>query len=186
MVPQKIASGFLKEHKYFSLCFKLQLLTMTHYFLFLTMLLIACGSNNNNSDTAAPATSTNESSNQVKQGSATQSAQSDGIVGEWEMIGSVGDTNNNLQIDEDERKNLKKASFKDYMKLNADGSGLFTVARMEGRYEAKEQENGGKKYLTWYDSANGPHRVGTIISVTKDELHIKEPGGNGLFIWKRL
>jgi hypothetical protein len=28
--------------------------------------------------------------------------------------------------------------------------------------------------------------VGTISSVSKDEMHIKEPGGSGLFIWKRL
>ena len=72
------------------------------------------------------------------------------------------------------------------MKLNSDGSGLFTVAKMEGRYEAIDKESGGKKFLTWYDTANGRHRIGTIISVSKDELHIKEPGGSGLFIWKRL
>ena len=39
-----------------------------------------------------------------------------------------------------ERKNLKSTTFKDYMKLNSDGSGLFTVAKMEGRYEAKVEE----------------------------------------------
>ena len=66
------------------------------------------------------------------------------------------------------------------------GTGLFTIAKMEGRYEAQPKENGGKNYLTWYDKANGPHKMGTIIKVTKDELHIKEPGGNGLFVWKRL
>lgn len=108
------------------------------------------------------------------------------IVGEWEMVGSIVDTNDNLQIDEDERKNLQPTSIKDYMKLNSDGTGLFTVAKMEGRYEAKAAESGEKEYLTWYDRANGPHKIGTIIKVTKDELHIKEPGGSGLFVWKRL
>jgi hypothetical protein len=107
------------------------------------------------------------------------------IVGEWEMVGFVVDTNDNLQIDEAERKALKP-TMKDYMKLNRDGSGVFTVAKMEGRYEIKDPDSSGKKYLTWFDKANGRHRVGTIIKVTKDELHIKEPGGHGLFVWKRL
>ena len=71
------------------------------------------------------------------------------------MVGFVMDTNDNLQIDEAERKNLKPASFKDYMKLNNDGTGVFTVAKMEGRYEATAKETGDKKFLTWYDKANG-------------------------------
>jgi hypothetical protein len=103
------------------------------------------------------------------------------IVGEWELVGFVIDTNDNLRIDEEERKGLKAVSYKDYMKLNSDSSGLFTIARMEGRYETNE-----KKFLTWYDTANGRHRIGTILSVTKDELQIKEPGGSGLFLWKRI
>jgi hypothetical protein len=107
------------------------------------------------------------------------------VFGEWEMVGFVVDTNDNLQIDESERSALKKPSVKDYMKLNRDGSGVFTVAKMQGRYEITDQSS-GKKYLTWYDKANGRHRVGTIIKVTRDELHIKEPGGHGLFVWKRL
>ena len=113
------------------------------------------------------------------------SAGNDDIVGEWEMVGSVVDTNDNLQIDEAERKNLKP-TMKDYMKLNRDGSGVFTVAKMPGRFETTDPDNSGKRYLTWYDKANGRHRIGTIIKVTRDELHIKEPGGHGLFVWKRL
>lgn len=113
-----------------------------------------------------------------------QPAQDADITGEWEMVGSVMDTNDNLQIEENERKNIKPL-FKDYMKLNKDGSGAFTVAKLEGRYEVKNQD-GGKKYLTWYDKANGRHRVGTIMKVTKDELHIKEPGGHNLIVWKKI
>jgi hypothetical protein len=113
------------------------------------------------------------------------SARADDIVGEWEMVGFVVDTNDNLQIDEAERRNLKQ-TMKDYMKLNRDGSGSFTVARMEGRYEIRDPDKTGKRYLTWYDKANGRHRVGTIVKVTRSELHIKEPGGHGLFVWKRL
>lgn len=114
------------------------------------------------------------------------SARNDDIVGEWEMQGFVIDTNDNLQIDEAERRALKRPTVKDYMKLNRDGSGEFTVAKLPGRYETRDPENSGRRYLTWFDKANGPHRVGTIISVSRDELHIKEPGGHGLFVWKRL
>ena len=149
-------------------------------FLFYSLLFIAaCGNNNTAKEPQA-----NNSTAEKKAEPSTQ--QGDGIVGEWEMVGSVMDTNDNMQIDEAERKNLTPASFKDYMKLNSDGSGVFTVAKMEGRYESTATESGDKKSLTWYDNANGPHRIGTIISVSKEELHIKEPGGYGLFIWKRL
>jgi hypothetical protein len=130
---------------------------------------------------------TNNPSAERKAGPAsTPSEPGDAIVGEWEMVGFVVDTNDNLQIDEAERRALKQPTVKDYMKLNRDRSGAFTVAKMPGRYEITDTGSSGKKYLTWYDKANGPHRVGTIIKVTRDELHIKEPGGHGLFLWKRL
>jgi len=129
----------------------------------------------------------NNSSSEKKDGPASSSsAQGDDIIGEWDLVGGIVDTNDNLQIDEDERNNLQSAAYKDYMKLNPDGSGLFTIAKMDGRYEITDPKSDGKKFLTWYDKANGPHRIGTIIKVTKDELHIKEVGGSGLFIWKRL
>jgi len=128
----------------------------------------------------------NETQQVTNPSASNPSAQGDDIIGEWELVGSILDANDNLQIDEDERKKLESPGYKDYMTLNRDGSGLFTVAKMDGRYKITEQENNGKKNLTWYDKANGPHRIGTIIKVTKDELHIKEPGGSGLFVWKRL
>jgi len=128
----------------------------------------------------------NSSSEKKQEEVSNSSAQDEDIVGEWEMAGFINDTNDNLQIDEDERKELKTPSYKDYMKLNRDGSGLFTIAHMEGHYDVKDKEGNGKKYLAWYDKTNGEHRIGTIIKVTKNELHIKEPGGNGLFLWKHL
>lgn len=113
-------------------------------------------------------------------------AQGAELNGEWELVGYALDANDNKQLDEAERKNLKPAGYKDYMKLNPDGSGLFTVARLEGRYEALAKQSTDKKFLTWYDKSNSRHRVGTIVTVSKNELHIKEPGGSGLFVWKRL
>jgi hypothetical protein len=127
----------------------------------------------------------NQPSNPPSATQAPDAATGEDIVGEWEMVGSVVDTNDNLQIDESEREKLKE-TIKDRMKLNRDGSGVFTVAEMPGRYEIKDPGNSGKRVLTWYDKANGRHRIGTIIKVTQDELHIKEPGGHGLFVWKRL
>ena len=128
----------------------------------------------------------NSSSEKKTEPASNSSAQGDDIVGEWEMVSSIVDTNDNLQIDEEERAKLQPVSYKDYMKLNRDGSGLFTIAKMEGRYEIKEEKNNGSKFMTWYDKTNSPHRVGAIMKVTKDELTIKEPGGSGLFLWKRL
>lgn len=143
-----------------------------------------CG--NDNVNTGGKQQSTKSSTEKKEESSSSSLSQGDDIVGEWEMVGSIVDTNDNLQIDEEERKNLKPVSFKDYMKLNRDGSGLFTVAKLEGHYEIKEEESNGRKFMTWHDKANGKHRVGSIMKVTKDELHIKEPGGSGLFLWKRL
>ena len=150
---------------------------MKHLAFYALLFLMACSNNNSSEEKKSAGNSSTETKS-------TPASAGDNIVGEWEMVGFIGDTNDNLQIDEDERRNLTTPSFKDYMKLNSDGTGLFTVARMEGRYESKESD--GKKYLTWFDKANGEHRIGTIIKVTKEELHIKEPGGNGLFVWKRL
>ncbi len=143
-----------------------------------------CG--NNNAATAEKQSSDNSSSEKTEKTASTASAQGDDIVGEWEMVSSVVDTNDNLQIDEEERAKLQPVSFKDYMKLNRDGSGLFTIAKMEGRYEIKKDDSNGRNFMTWYDKSDSPHRVGSIMKVTKDELTIKEPGGSGLFLWKRL
>ena len=122
----------------------------------------------------------------AKKAPATKSAEPGAeMVGEWEMAGMVVDTNDNLLIDDAERKALKQ-TMKDYMKLNRDRTGLFTLARMEGRYELTGPDSNGRHTLTWYDKANGRHRVGTIVKVTKDEMQIKEPGGHGLFLWKRI
>ena len=143
--------------------------------------IVACGNNNTTTDLQ---TTDNTATEKKSEPATSSTAQGEDIVGEWELVGFVQDTNDNLLIDEAERNNLKTPSYKDYMKLNSDGSGLFTIAKMEGRYESNESS--GKKILTWYDKADGRHRIGTVVSVSNDELQIKEPGGNGLFLWKKL
>lgn len=157
----------------------------TSLILLMPVILFFANCGDNKATTAEKNQTDNGSSNKKEEPASNSTAQGDDIIGEWEMVGSVMDTNDNLQIDEAERKDLKPTAINDYMKFNRDGTGLFTLAKMEGRYEGVAKEN-GKKYYTWYDSANGPHKIGAVINVTKDELHIKEPGGAGLFIWKRL
>src|SRR5687767_12579814 len=116
---------------------------MKYFSLYVLVFFIACSNNKSADETQLP----NSSSTENKKEQTASSSSGEGIVGEWELVGYIVDTNDNLQLDEDERKNLK-STMKDYMKLNSDGSGLFTVARMEGRYELQAQENSEKKYLT--------------------------------------
>ncbi|HEX7846339.1 MAG TPA: hypothetical protein VF476_11115 [Chitinophagaceae bacterium] len=156
--------------------------TFTIVLIAVLVLFSNCGDNKSSTNEKQQA---DASASEKKEGSATGSPeQADDIYGDWELVGAILDTNDNLQADEGERKDLKPASYKDLMTLNRDGSGFFTVAKLEGRYEAIPGSDGKK--LTWYDKANGEHRVGTIRKVTKDEMHIKEPDGAGLIIWKRL
>ena len=159
----------------------------TFIFFYAALMFIFSGCGDNKAATSnEKETSGNVTSEKTANEVSNSGSQGDDIIGQWEMVSSIVDTNDNLQIDEDERKNLQPVAIKDYMKLNRDGSGHFTVAKMEGRYEITDPKSDGKKLLTWYDKANGLHRVGTITKVTKDELHIKEYGGHGLFVWKRL
>jgi hypothetical protein len=154
--------------------------------IFITAAFFLAGCSDNKSTTNEKQEANTSSAEKKEEPTSKQAAQGDDIVGEWELLGFIGDTNDNLQIDEEERKNLKTPSYKDYMKLNSDGTGLFTIGKMEGRYEIKNEESSGRKVMTWYDKGNGRHRVGSIMKVTKDELTIKEPGGNGLFLWKKI
>lgn len=145
----------------------------------LTFFLVSCG--DNTAETAEKQQAANPSS-EIKESSSTEG---EDIFGEWELVGAALDVNDNLQLDEGERKNLTPASYKDYMKLNRDSTGLFTIAKMKGRFEFATEPN-GKKFMNWYDEGNGRHRVGTFLSVTKTELLFKEPGGSGLILFKRI
>jgi len=106
------------------------------------------------------------------------------IVGEWQQTGVTEDKNGNDQLDTEERNSAIKMD--GYMKLNSDGSAVMFVIKNKGHYEI-ETTSSGKKKLTLYDSENGKHDQGIIISVTKDELLIMNKfGGDSFTIWKRL
>jgi hypothetical protein len=70
------------------------------------------------------------------------------------------------------------------MKLNSDWHRPLYCSQ-NGRSLEINDEGSGKK-LKWLYKTNGQHRIGTIIKIAKDELHIKEPGSSGLLVWKRI
>ncbi len=108
------------------------------------------------------------------------------LVGEWELIKIIPDRNGNHQIDADEDKDAI-TTMKNYLKLNADGTCEYTIARMEGRYEIVTKEDGGKK-LAMYDRTGTETTSGRyIISVTDKELVINRlMGGSDFEVFKRL
>src|SRR4030095_8416777 len=102
--------------------FKNFIMKLTSFSLLISFVfvLISCGDNKGaTSDKQEANTSSPEKKDNPASG---LSAQGDDIIDEWDLVGAVVDTNDNLQIDEDERKKLESAAYKDYMKLNRDGS----------------------------------------------------------------
>ena len=144
------------------------------------LLIAAVSACSNNSATVKQAAdnSSSESQNQVT------GAQGNDILGEWELVLVTEDKNGNYKLDDEERKN-GITTMKDNMKLAQDGSCYLYPFKDKGRYEIETKS--GKKYLTLYDAANGKHRKGEILSVSKDELIIMNKfGGDSFTVWKRM
>lgn len=107
------------------------------------------------------------------------------IIGEWKLTMTTLDKNRNNKIDEEEKAN-PMAPLNDYLKLNSDGSAVFSQVKAKGRYEIKSNSDGTSKYLNLYDKDNFKTPYGRIISVTKSELILfKNSIGPVFFIWKR-
>jgi len=115
------------------------------------------------------------------------SLQNDNIVGEWKEIMWIRDNNRNEKIEEDEKAQAI-TQINDYMKLNADGTAVFSQVKMKGRYEIKPNSDGTSKYLNLFDEANSRYQKGVILSVTKTELTLLSSalGGGTFTVWKRL
>jgi hypothetical protein len=77
-------------------------------------------------------------------GSGTIPRGMENIVGEWELIKVIADRNDSHIIDADEDKDAI-TTVKDYLKLNANGTCEYTIAKLEGRYEIVTKEDGKKK-----------------------------------------
>jgi hypothetical protein len=108
------------------------------------------------------------------------------IVGEWKRTSTIIDKNANNKIEDDERANAM-TQLNDYMKLNGDGSAIFSQVKMKGRYEIKPNSDGSSKYLNLFDEANTRYSKGAIISVSKTELVLLSKfSGSTFSLWKRL
>ena len=106
------------------------------------------------------------------------------LIGEWKLTMNVLDKNRNNKMDEDEKAAAMQLN--DYLKLNSDGSAVFSQVKAKGRYEIKSNSDGTSKYLNVYDKDNFKIPYGRIISVTKTELILfKNSIGSVFFIWKR-
>jgi hypothetical protein len=119
-------------------------------------------------------------------GSGTIPRGMENIVGEWELIKVIADRNDSHIIDADEDKDAI-TTVKDYLKLNANGTCEYTIAKLEGRYEIVTKED-GKKKLVMYDKTGTETTSGRyIISVTDKELVINRiMGGSDFEVFKRL
>ncbi|HZJ60130.1 MAG TPA: lipocalin family protein [Chitinophagaceae bacterium] len=119
-------------------------------------------------------------------GSGTIPRGMENIVGEWELIKVIADRNDSHIIDADEDKDAI-TTVKDYLKLNANGTCEYTIAKLEGRYEIVTKED-GKKKLVMYDKTGTETTSGRyIISVTDKELVINRiRGGSDFEVFKRL
>jgi len=147
-------------------------------------LLTNCGDNKaatNESNVA------DKSSTEKKDQPGEAPAPGDNIVGEWKETMWIRDNNRNEKIDEDEKAEAM-TQVNDYMKLNADGSAVFSQVKMKGRYEIKPNSDGTSKYLNLFDEANSRYQKGVILSVTKTELTLLSTalGGGRFTVWKRL
>jgi len=108
------------------------------------------------------------------------------IIGEWELVKIFTDDNSNHRVDAGEETDAT-SNLKDFLKLNADGSCEYTIAKLKGSYEIITKED-GRKRLNMYDRIGGETTSGRyIISVTDNELVINRMmGGSDFEIFKRL
>ena len=109
------------------------------------------------------------------------------IVGEWELVKFFPDHNGNHKVDQEEEKDAS-AGMQDYLKLNANGTCAYTIAKFEGSYEIITKDD-GRKRLTIYDRSGSETTSGRyILSVTDNELLINRIalGGSHFEVFKRL
>jgi hypothetical protein len=129
---------------------------------------------------------TTDDQRKTNSASATIPQGMENIVGEWELIKVIADGNGNHILDAEEEKDAI-TTMKNYLKLNANGSCEYTIAKMEGRYKIVTTDD-GRKMLVMYDAAGTETTRGRyIISVTKTELVTNRiMGGSDFEVFKRL
>ena len=159
---------------------------MKHAAFYVCIFFIGCTNSNSADQNQLTSDSKKEATSPQASTSAAVNPGNDDIIGEWKLTMWIRDNNRNNKIEEDE-KAVAITQMNDYMKLNADGSAVFSQVKMKGRYEIKLNSDGTRKYLNLFDEANSRYQKGEIISVTKTELTLSGTSlVNTFTIWKRL
>ena len=107
------------------------------------------------------------------------------ILGEWNLVKIIADNNGDHKIDPDEDAKAI-TTMQDYLKLNANGTCEYTIAKLEGRYEIVTAEDGRKKLVMQDRTGTETNRGRYVISVTENELVINRIlSGSDFEVFKR-
>lgn len=158
----------------------------TNFFMIVVAVTLAAASCNSNSQKDAEDNSSTKTSDQKTSTEPAANLQGmENIVGEWELVKVFADNNGDHKVDADEEAKAI-TTMQDYLKLNANGTCEYTVAKMEGRYEITTADDGRKKLVMYDRSGAETNRGRYIISVTDKELVINRIlSGSDFEVFKR-
>ena len=155
--------------------------------LFMIMVAVIVGvaaSCNNNTQKDEGSSSSNTSDQKATTASILPQGM-ENIVGEWDLVKIIADDNGDHKIDANEDAKAI-TTMQDYLKLNANGTCEYTIAKMEGRYEIVTTEDGRKKLVMHDRAGTETNRGRYIISVTDNELVINRIlSGSDFEVFKR-
>ena len=155
---------------------------MKYFTFYVLICFIACS---NNSSIIEKQLAEKENRSQEATTSSSGNPGEEDVIGEWKLTMTTLDKNRNDKIEEEERANAM-TQLNDYLKLNSDGTAVFSQVKIKGRYELKPNSDGTRRSLNLYDKNNFKTPYGRIISVSKTELILyKNSIGSVFFIWKR-
>ena len=107
-----------------------------------------------------------------------------GLMGAWESSLLTGDNNSNGVLDQEEIAR-GTTNYKDYLKLNPDGTCLYTIGKLEAIYEIVEKDGNKSIELVMPDGSR--MKQGRIILLKKAELHLmKFSGGRDIIVYTRV
>jgi hypothetical protein len=141
-----------------------------------TFLIISCGQ----SKTKQQEQSGND---KTEKKAAPPANASNDLMGEWTCVLVTGENNTNGKLDDEERAKGFD-TYKDYLKLNPDGTCEYTVAHLNATYEIVEKN--GNRSIEVIASDGSRIKQGRIISLTPAELQLmKFSGGRDILVYKR-
>jgi hypothetical protein len=105
-------------------------------------------------------------------------------MGAWESSLLTGDNNSNGVLDQDEIAQ-GTTNYKDYLKLNPDGTCQYTIAKLDAIYEIVEKDGNRSIELIMRDGSR--MKQGRIILLKPAELHLmKFSGGRDIIVYTRV